>query len=248
MSEIVKVRMVAGSLVVSLPQSVLKPVGLREGDRVVVEAAPPRRLVITKEGKTMTSTQHLEMEIDLLEKKKKAVESDLRYKEYQHNGNMPCDEGMSDSDVAILIMSSLARDRDRLDVEIAEKRLQLYEIQGADVLETQPGPTEDKVLPSAPSKAEKGWHHWVDKDGHEYFLAFVNAKGSCSVRRFDASSGTALRKEENRKGDYRDSFSEYLEQATPLQLSRQPNLERDCRKRLPSSTLTELQQQIKAKS
>jgi antitoxin component of MazEF toxin-antitoxin module len=42
MREIVKVRSVAGSLVVSLPQSVLETVGLKEGDRVVVEAAPPR--------------------------------------------------------------------------------------------------------------------------------------------------------------------------------------------------------------
>lgn len=33
MREIVKIRSIAGSLVVSLPQSVLEPVGLGEGDR-----------------------------------------------------------------------------------------------------------------------------------------------------------------------------------------------------------------------
>src|SRR5271165_6103949 len=118
MREIVKVRTVAGSLVVSLPQSVLEPVGIKEGDRVVVEAEPPRRLLITKEGNVMTSTQHLEMEIDLLEKRKTALESDLSYKERQYNSSMPCDEGMSDNDVAILVMMSLVRDRDRLSVEI----------------------------------------------------------------------------------------------------------------------------------
>jgi antitoxin component of MazEF toxin-antitoxin module len=236
--------MVAGSLVVSLPQSVLEPVGLAEGDRVVVEAAPPRRLVITKEGKTMTSTQHLEMEIDLLDAKKKAMESDLRYKERQHNGNMPRDEGMRDNDVAILMMLELVRDRDRLDVEIKEKRMQLYNVQGGDVREVPLRPAEDAVVPSVRLKSKGGWYHSVDKNGHQYFLVFVNARGSCSVRRFDASSGAVLKREKNRKGDYRDSFSEYLERATPLHLSRQPNLENDCKRRLPSSTLAELQEQL----
>ena len=107
MREFVKIRTVAGSLVVSLPQSILEPVGLKEGDRVIVEAAPPRRLIITKEGTTMTSVQHLEMEIDLLEKKKIAMASDLRFKEYQYKHNMPCDEGMSDSAVAVLVMGGI---------------------------------------------------------------------------------------------------------------------------------------------
>lgn len=129
--EIVKIRTVAGSLVVSLPQSVLDPVGLKEGDRVIVQAALPNRLILSKERKPMTSMQHLELEIDLLEKKKKAVESDMRCKQYQHNQNMPTDEGMSDDSVAGLILFSLARDVDRLDVEIAEKRLELVEHGGA---------------------------------------------------------------------------------------------------------------------
>jgi antitoxin component of MazEF toxin-antitoxin module len=66
MREIVKVRTVAGSVVVSLPQSVLDPVGIKSGDRVVVEAAPPRRLIISKEGETMTSSQRMELEATLV--------------------------------------------------------------------------------------------------------------------------------------------------------------------------------------
>ena len=132
MREIVKVRTVAGSIVVSLPQSVLDPVGLKPGDRVVVEAEPPR-LIISKEGKTMTSSERLELEIDLLEKKKTALQSDLYYKEGQYHNNMPCEEGMSDSTVAMLAISEIIRDRDRLDVEIAEKRIQLHDIRGGGV-------------------------------------------------------------------------------------------------------------------
>ena len=264
MREIVKVRMVAGSVVVSLPQSVLEPVGLKEGDRVILEAAPPRRLIVTKEGQIMTSTQHLEMEIDLLEKKKTAIESDLRYKECQQKSNMPCDEGMSDNDVAILIMSALVRDRDRLNVEIAEKRIQLYEIQAGDnsqasaptsarnevrAQEAPKGsaPIDAKSVTLVPApKARRGWYYWKDKDNREHILAFANAQGSCSIRAFDARNGNVLNRGANRKGDYQDAFPEYLADSTPLYLSQQPNLEQHCKRCLPASVLAELQSQIKS--
>ncbi len=235
MREIVKLRTVAGSIVVSLPQSVLEPVGLKEGDRVIVETALPRRLVLTKEGKVMTSSQRLELELDLLERRRKAIESDLRFKEYQHTNNMPCDEGMRDNTNAILILYGLVRDRDQLDVEISEKRMQLYDVQ-AGSLSAAPGSSD-------PARNEKGWYYMEDKD-NGYLLAFVNAKGSCSARRFDAESGIRLGKEPNRKGDYQTSFSEYLQTAKQLQLTRQPNLQRDCRERLPPRVLAELRKQI----
>lgn len=56
MGEIVKVRMVAGSLVISLPQSILKPLEIKAGDRLIIEPFPrenPRQLVLTKENPTM---------------------------------------------------------------------------------------------------------------------------------------------------------------------------------------------------
>ena len=129
MRETVKIRSVAGSLVVSLPQTVLGPVGMKAGDRVIVEAVPPRRLLITKEGKVMTSTERFELEIDLLEKKRQALISDLRYKHEQYDKSSPCEDGMQDNDVAVLWMSKIQRDRDQLDVEIAEKRIELYDLQ-----------------------------------------------------------------------------------------------------------------------
>jgi antitoxin component of MazEF toxin-antitoxin module len=262
MREFVKIRSVAGSLVVSLPQSVLEPVGLREGDRVILEAAPPRRLILTKEGISMTSTQRLEMEIDLLEKKKTAIESDLRCKERQYESNMPCDEGMSDNDAAILVMSALVRDRDRFDVEIAEKRIQLYELQAGEAPEPLKAETGDSNplvgdpdnLPSvskprsfAPApKPRKGWYLWKGEGDREHILAFANNKGACSLRPFDAATGVALKKIPNRKGEYQVAFAEYLANSTPLSVTRQPDLDRDCKKRLPELVLAELRQQIKS--
>ena len=111
MRELLKIREVAGSTIVTLPQSILDPIGLRPGDRVLVEATPPRRITLTKEGATMQSTARLELEIGVLEKRRQALESDLAYKGCQHEKSMPCDDGMSDPDVALLLMSGLARDR-----------------------------------------------------------------------------------------------------------------------------------------
>jgi len=67
---------------------------------------------------------------------------------------MPCDEGMSDNDVAILILPELIRDRDRLDVELAEKRIQLYEIQGGD---NSPATTSASTGQHSPS-SKNGWN------------------------------------------------------------------------------------------
>ncbi len=97
----------------------------------------------------MESTMRLEMEISLLTKRRQALESDLDHKRRQYDKNMPCDDGMSDPDVALLMMSGLVRDRDRLDSQIAEKQLALYDLQGpppneADVPET-PKEASDEV-------------------------------------------------------------------------------------------------------
>lgn len=93
------------------------------------------------------------------------------------------------------------------------------------------------------SKIDKGWYYWQGANtSRAYFLAFVNAKGSCSMRRFEVDGGAFLGKE-YKSGDYQASFSEYLQSAVSLYVSRQPNLERDCKSRLPSFVLSELKQQ-----
>lgn len=60
-----------------------------------------------------------------------AIDSDLEYKLRQHNSSMPTEPEMTDDAVALLVLSELARDRDRLAVEIAEKKMELYDLRGA---------------------------------------------------------------------------------------------------------------------
>jgi len=103
-------------------------------------------------------------------------------------------------------------------------------------------PTNRDDFLYAPSKTEKGWYYWKGKNGRGYFLAFINAKGRCSMRRFEADGGAFLERE-YKSGDYQASFAEYLRSALALYVSRQPNLERDCKARLPTFVLSELRLQ-----
>lgn len=89
-------------------------------------------------------------------------------------------------------------------------------------------------------KRESAWFVWQDSAGKNYFLAMVNAKGNCSMRIFDETSGAYLNKY-YRDGDFQEAFAEYLSSAKLLNLSRQPNLEKHCRPGLPAWVLNELQ-------
>ncbi len=95
----------------------------------------------------------------------------------------------------------------------------------------------------AANKVEKAWLYWTDERGRKLFLAFVNQKGSCNIRFFDAGSGTFLGKQYS-DGDYQEAFRNYFTSGTPVYLSHQPNLEKVCKGRLPDPVLSELRQQI----
>jgi hypothetical protein len=89
----------------------------------------------------------------------------------------------------------------------------------------------------------KAWFCRKDENGRKYFLAFVNAKGSCSIRTFDGEKGIFLGKH-SQSGNYQDKFSDLIAGATEVTVSSQPNLERDCKERLPDHLLAYLQKQI----
>ena len=75
-------------------------------------------------------------------------------------------------------------------------------------------------------------------------MAFVNAKGNCSVRMF-SPDGFFLSREYG-SGDYQNAFAERYTQARMLTRTHQPNLEQSCRTRLPDWVLTEFHQQLSA--
>ena len=109
-----------------------------------------------------------------------------------------------------------------------------------------PAPRMSKIdfRPSTTSSlGSKGWFYNQDENGRGFILAFVNAKGSCSVRPFDADQNIAFRKTYG-SGYYQQHFAEEVIGATPLTVDAQPNLERDCKHKLPDRLFEYLRKQI----
>lgn len=90
---------------------------------------------------------------------------------------------------------------------------------------------------------ETVWYYFAENT-KRHFIAFVNAKGSCSKRVFDAETGDAFKKGKNMRGDYREVFRECVRSATSLPVSPKVNLDKECKVQLPSPVLTELRRQI----
>lgn len=105
------------------------------------------------------------------------------------------------------------------------------------------GDSPANVLDLKPLRKKKGW--FFSRSGNRpAILAFVNAKGSCSVRSYDVQTGIFLGKT-YRAGDYQNSFSDLVSGAVELTIDSQPNLERDCKERLPDRVLSYLKNQTR---
>lgn len=102
-----------------------------------------------------------------------------------------------------------------------------------------------KARPTTNSEVKKAWCFGKDRNGLELIFAFVNSKGSCSIRRFRLEDGTQIDWLPNKKGNYQDNFQDHLKNSYPLRLSSQPNLESDCKTRLPEWVMAEIRKQIK---
>jgi hypothetical protein len=129
--DIVKLRKVAGSMVVSIPQSVLSEMRISEGDRFLIESVSATRLLITKEMKDMPNVQKAELELVVLQAKKAAHESTGESLCWQHNNSMELDPRLADEHIFELEMLERRRQAAELDVEIARKRLEIFELQGS---------------------------------------------------------------------------------------------------------------------
>lgn len=77
-----------------------------------------------------------------------------------------------------------------------------------------------------------------------YILAFVNGRGSCSLTRFEASSGRHLGTSYD-KGDFQDKFDDWLNPVSfPLCLSQVIKLTKARKEGLPTWALSEMKKQI----
>ncbi|MGH9793666.1 MAG: endonuclease NucS domain-containing protein [Candidatus Acidiferrales bacterium] len=110
---------------------------------------------------------------------------------------------------------------------------------------TIPGAAPARARSISGNTTERAWYYHPAVDSQPAFLAFVNAKGSCSIRVFSAQDGAYLGKK-YLPGDFQQAFGDFIKGAQPLSISRQPNLERECKVSLPSPVFGELKRQVRA--
>ena len=111
---------------VTLTHSVLAEVPIEEGDKILIEGAPPRRVILSKEETKVPNSRRAELEIEVLEAKRQATESEMESVVAQHNNGY----GFEDDSVMEVVMAQLRHTRDGLGAEIAQKRLHLFDLQG----------------------------------------------------------------------------------------------------------------------
>ena len=66
-----------------------------------------------------------------METSKNLIDSEIAYLIAQNNNSMPCESGMDDPSIVELRLRELQRSRDQTNVQIAEKRLQIFDSKAA---------------------------------------------------------------------------------------------------------------------
>lgn len=130
MSSSVKVRKVGDSLVVTLTKPVADEASIGEGDSLRLETIRKGRVLIRKEGEPVAVQEKVELELEILEKRRAALAAELELAVHEHNNSMPtAHPGIEDN----LIMQGVVRETNwriaQLDVGIAEKRLELLQVE-----------------------------------------------------------------------------------------------------------------------
>jgi len=124
--DILKVRKVGGTLVVTMTQAILDQIPLTEGDRVLIEAFPPKRIIISREEKSVPTTRRVELEIAVLEAKVESFDSQKSASIAEYNSGSGID-----SDDLDCHLKYLKAESDKVIVDLAQKRLELFDLQGA---------------------------------------------------------------------------------------------------------------------
>jgi len=111
----------------------------------------------------------------------------------------------------------------------------------------------DEVKARAGNKSggpvERSWVYLPDRGECGIFAVLSNAKGGCSLRIYDASSGRALEPIQRVKGKtYQQAFREYLDYGRALFMDEIESMDERCKEELPEEVLAELQRQLPNKS
>ena len=131
MRDRVKVRKVGGSLIITLTKSVAEEMDVSEGDSLMMETLNNQRIMLIKEADDMPATQTVELELEVLERRKAAIEAETALAIHEYSNSMPTVHPyIGDETIMESTMRQWRWEIAKLDTSIAKKRLQLFEIGG----------------------------------------------------------------------------------------------------------------------
>lgn len=168
----------------------------------------------------------------------------LNFCRFDHNGettaNLKFDDGSSE------IISGLAARNLFERIRNTPATVELEPLPTTTIPSPPQPPPITSISSSAPLGRNKIWAYRKDPTtGRGLILALVNAKGSCSVRPFDAKTASALGVQ-TKRGFYQIQFADLLEGAVELIVETQPSLARDCKQKLPADVFAYFRKQIDA--
>lgn len=131
--DIVKVRKVGQTLVVTLTQDILGEIPIKEGDRLLLEAAGPRRIILTRDSEIISSSHRLELELKLLIAQKDELETENEMMVIGYNSKMDKNLAIFNPEEITYFAAQQNAKIAKLKVEIAKKKIELFDIQGGDL-------------------------------------------------------------------------------------------------------------------
>ncbi len=127
----VKARKVGDSIVMTLPRSVLDATGISDGDPLLLQAGESRFLSVRKENDKVVKLEEATMELEVLQRKLRVLEAETEIAVNEHNNSMPTfHPGIEDPTMMEAYMKDLHFKRSKVQLEIAEKELEIYRMGG----------------------------------------------------------------------------------------------------------------------
>ena len=127
----VKARKVGDSVVMTLPRSVLDATGFSDGDSLLLQAGESRFLSVRKENDKVAKLEEATMELEVLQRKLGVLEAETELAASEHNNSMPTlHPGIEDAPMMEAYMKEMHFNRSKVQLEIAEKELEIYRMGG----------------------------------------------------------------------------------------------------------------------
>jgi len=128
----VKARRVGDSVVITLAKAIMEETGISDGDSLLLEALAGGRILVAKEENVVSIPKKLELELEVLKGRKNTIQTEMELAVHEHNSGMPTAHPGIENDT---IMEGSIREWTwelrKVELEIAQMQLQLYELTGS---------------------------------------------------------------------------------------------------------------------